>query len=267
MKLSGIHTTNPTKRLKIPSDKISITLHTDSDGNEAFELDLVLLSDVILGMNLQDVSAKVSLYAYSSNAEQEYELGTVSSFKKPSNLLLEELDFASLKGFRLIIFNDAQQIIASNETLKYRSNDEPEDENSLLNVELLDLGQRIWKVKLSDDTNPILVLNKSIPNIKNVVKDNSGILGCILPELTKECIVHLAFNKAADIYDKSCWQYNWGKFLESFGIQFENIPDLLEEPREYYSLLNTIDDLLESYCFQKKFASKFAKDIGVAIND
>jgi hypothetical protein len=57
------------------------------------------------------------------------------------------------------------------------------------------------------------------------------------------------------------------RFLESFGIQFENIPNLYEEPSKYYELLTTIDNLLGHYCFQQKFASKFAKEIGEVLND
>jgi len=267
MKFNGIHTTNPTKKIRIASDNIVINLSYDANGKETFDLDFNLLSSVISELKILDDSAEVSLYAYSSTSEQEYILGTVNEIKRPISLNLVDVDFESLRGFRLIIFNELKQIIASNEKLKYRASDEPEDEESLLNLELLDIGQRIWKVKLSEDMNPILILNKSIPNIKNAIKDSTGILGCILPQLTQECIVHLAFNKSFDPDDKNCWQYRWMKFLETFDIQFDDIPDLHEEPNKYYDLLNTIDILLVHYCFQKKFASKFSKDIGVTFND
>lgn len=267
MKLNGVHTTNPTKKIKIPSDKIGISLSLDFNGNEVFDLNFEVLASVISELKIQDDSAQVSLYAYSSSSEQEYLCGTVNELKRPKSLQLVDVDFESLRGFRLIIYNDLKQIIASNEKLKYRASDEPEDEESLLNTDLEYIGERIWKLKLFDDSNPILIFNKSIPNIRNAIKDSTGVLGSILPQLTQECIVHLAFNMSFEPDDKSCWQYNWIKFLESFGIQFKDIPDLHEEPGKYYSLLTTIDGLLGHYCFQKKFASKFAKDIGEILND
>lgn len=267
MKLNGIHTTNPTKKIRIPSDKIGISLSLDANGEEVFDLNFEILSSVISELKISDSSAEISLYAYSSSSEQEYSCGTVNELKRPKSLKLLDVDFESLRGFRLIVFNSNKQIIASNEKLKYRANDEPEDEESLVNVELLDIGQRIWKLKLFEESNPILVLNKTIPNIKNAIKDSAGLLGCILPQLTQECIVHLAFNKSFDPDNKDCFQYHWMTFLETFGLHFDDIPDLHEDPHKYYDLLITIEKLLTHYCFQKKFASKFAKDIGEVLND
>jgi hypothetical protein len=85
-------------------------------------------------------------------------------------------------------------------------------------------------------------------------------MGSIMPQVLRECLVHLAFHKKFDHEDKTSFQYNWKRFIEMEGFEYDELPDM-ETDGDYYELRRFIEDVVARHCFQKKYSTIFIKDV------
>jgi len=260
MKRRGVHTTNPTKRIKIPSDELEFKIIQDSLGEEFLKVDITKLTKCLIKLGLNNQGYKVSVYATAHHTEKEFTFGNVSSIKSPDDLSLIGLDTERTKVFRLVVFDENYKIIASNDKLKFKNPEDSDEEESLLNVHLADLGERIWSLSLEQDCNPTLLLNKRIKNIGNTLKESNELMGSILPQVLRDCLIHLAHHKTFDYDDKSRFEYKWKRFIEMEGFDYEELPDMGDEG-DYYQLREFVENIVTRHCFQKKYSTILINDI------
>lgn len=260
MKRQGVHTTNPTNRLKIPSEDIDISVEKNSLGEEFLRVDVQKLNKCLFALELDKPAYKVSFYVSAHHTEKEFSFGNVTKMCLPKDLSLTGLDKERNKVFRLVVFDEQHKIVASNDRLKFKNPEDSEDAESLLNVHLVDLGERIWSLNLEQDCGPTLYLNSRIENIKTVIKERNELMGSILPQVLRDSLIHLAFHKKFDQDDKSSFQYNWKRFIELEGFDYEELPDM-ESDGCYYELRRFVEEVVTRHCFQKKYSTILIKEL------
>jgi len=273
VKSKSLHTTNHSGKRTIPGDSLEVVIESSAKGIDSIYFNLKKLSKVLKDTNIERdfPNAFISLYAQAHFSEQEFKLGKISSLVEPSNLSLDEIDKERFLSFRLIAFNDNNQIIASNEKLKVRKHDDPSGAESLLNVDdSIDLGEQLWKLELGDNSPPILLLNSRIPNIKFQIKENTLLLASIIPQVLKDSIIHLSNNLTNyEPGDESSFQYKWAKFLSLYGFNLSDLPSLEDEsePETLYKVIQFAEEVVSNFCFKQKFASQITQDLENSNND
>ena len=256
MKRQGVHTTNPTNRIKIPTEDIDISIDQNSLGEEFLRVDLSKLNKCLIALELDKLGYKASFYVSAHHTEKEFAFGDTLSIECPEDLSLSGLDPERNKVFRLVVFDENLKVVASNDRLKYQNPEDSEEAESLLNVHLVDLGERIWSLNLEQDCSPTLYLNNRIENIKTVLKERNELMGAILPQVLRDSLIHLAFHKNFDFDDKEKFQYNWKRFLELEGFDYDDLPDM-ETDGDYYKLRRFVEDVVTRHCFHKKYRVYF----------
>lgn len=202
---------NYTDRKRITQDRITVSLTRRKGLAESFSASVKLD-----GLNLPE-EAKVYIEAYHHTDSARYPFGTVVSPLLPDDTSLSNLAHPEDLKFRILVVDETTKrglILASADRIKPTST---YDKQSILPVEIGDLGRQVWKLDFNGDQ-PVLVLNEKLPNVLNLPTTDPRFRLYILPAVLREVFSYMFFvDKVEDLAEPAVeWHKNWLSFAKRF---------------------------------------------------
>jgi hypothetical protein len=137
--------------------------------------------------------ARVYIEAYNTDSYMRFAFGSIGEPQVPRDTRLIEITPRPLAKFRLKVVDETNRIGlllgVADKIIPLRPDEDLEHKQSLLPVEFCDLGERVWKLDLSDW--PVLELNNRIDGIAEAARSSGGFLGLLYPEVLRR-ILHEA---------------------------------------------------------------------------
>jgi hypothetical protein len=210
--------------------------------------------------NLPD-SGVIYLEAYSSGSADviRFMFGTVGKPDNASGILNDISKEAATFDFKVVDESQiAGKLLALAESIKPVSEeDEESGQQSILPVNPVDLGARIWRLNFVH-SRPWLEVNNQIPNIMTIIKEDRKFFALAYPSiiqqiLTKILIINGFYDAESDPGD---WQVQWLKWAIHWHP--DNAPpkegDLFECSDDW---CNWIEQVVNSFCNKHNMRDKF----------
>ncbi|MDZ7645595.1 MAG: hypothetical protein U5K76_16040 [Woeseiaceae bacterium] len=201
---------NYTGRRKIARSRVTVRLRTNPDGGYAFSADYDLS-----GLRFPK-DARVYIEAYNVVSYMRFDLGTVAAPREPKDTWLTELSRRPLPKFRLKVVDRTKRyglmLGVADKLLPLGPEDSLEQRQSLLPVDFCDLGDRAWRLDLSDW--PVLELNNRLDGVSEAARSAGSFLGLVYPEVLRRVLHDIVVGQ--DItdpgFDDSDWTSLWLRF-------------------------------------------------------
>lgn len=128
---------------------------------------------------------------------------------------------------------------------------------SLLHFKSADLGQRVWKLILTDDVDwPVVHVNKNAGELRDFA-NSEAFVAYAYPEILAQIAVETLVDDAWD--EAGTWQYEWGRFFAWLGMSPSEAPLPNGNPDD---LAEWIDDLVDTFCRRHSLADLAFKEEG-----
>ncbi|MBS1597068.1 MAG: hypothetical protein JST75_02500 [Bacteroidetes bacterium] len=245
---------NYTGRIKIPRNRVDISLFKDNTG-KYFKAKINLE-----GLNLPS-EAKIYVEPNYKGVYQRFYFGTISNFKEPDNTRLDELPETELAYFDVSVVDEQSKVgllLGKAKGIPVSADGKPNDRMPLLFVNPTDLKNQLWKLSFdsSDDGRPILEINKDIPELNEMMKNDMKFISLVYPAAFRGVLARIVEEGEFDAGDDS-WITQWLKFL-SLGLGIKSIPDINDENRILTSEQEAwIDECVNEYCKKFQLFEKF----------
>lgn len=221
------HTTNPMKVKRLPSSLVEITLHSDQTFSASFHG---------LAEHVDEPGMRVSIAVGAGGTSAIYDFGTVAHPFGLAHQPLDGLDPEKPRVWRLLVWDEQdKRIVASNERLRARDQNVPAEREPLLPVRLAPLGGMLWKLALHDETAPELLVNSAVPKLKQQLNAKPELRGAIVPEATRQCLMHVYENCDFDESDGGAWQSKWMRFADGLTARPVDWPEIEREAAREWS--------------------------------
>jgi len=203
---------------------------------------------------------KITLYATARYTEKEFFLGTVSSPDIPEDTSLVNLDLSKPVSFRLTVSDPELNIVGSCEKVSYRYAEEPEGRSPIVRTDFRELGERLWTLHLEEGEIPVIQFNNKVKkHFRSKIVNDQKLMSSIMPEVIKQSVVHIGFNRSLDESDPDCFLFVWGAFLEGLSYSLEDIPNVAEEPNKINDLRDVADEISKRFSTKHKYFTKLFK--------
>jgi hypothetical protein len=245
---------NYTGRIKIPRSKIDISLFKDNAG-KYFKATVD-----VSGLGFP-ADARVYIEPNYKGVYQRFYFGTVSHLVEPENTRLTELPETELAYFDVSIVDEQNNVgllLGKAHGIAVTSDGLPNDRLPLLPVNPADLGNQFWKLSFdsSDDGRPILEINRNIPEIFEVARNDIKFISLVYPAAFRGVLLKIIEIGDFDAEEDS-WIFQWSKFLNLvLGIksfpEIDSESDTITAEQELW-----IDDCVNEYCKKFQLFEKF----------
>jgi len=239
---------NYTGRKRILRDRIDITLN--KDGN--------LVRSAVFQLNLREMNllqdASVYVEAYQRMAESRISrIGIVNEGDVMGTIDLSTCGYDENLKFRIYVVNESGEhglILAHADRIK------PEQDvnrKTILPILFKDIGQQIWKIVYEGDgCEPLLLLNRGIPAIETIAKNDAQFIMFVYPAVLKEVLKHMVFVDGIDSLSdpQTDWHKDWLN-LTRYLIGEEPPNGILKIENEISKngeALKWIDKVVEGFC-------------------
>lgn len=209
-----------------------------------------------LSLNLRNTplapAGAVYIEAYSGTVAQRFDCGTVSDLRVPPKVNLSAIETGGSVLFRVKVVNPENGLIlASGDRLRLVGEGEDPKRRPLLAVKTVDyLDEEIWKVEVSLNDPPVLLLNKKVPNFKDLLVEDPLIGGAILVPALREILSVLL-----DDMEGGEWQQDWTKFVKA--VHPDADIDTQLDPEEKFEQIDGIVAVFaETHGFARKCVSQ-----------
>lgn len=216
---------NYTGRIKIPKDRVRISLQKDSHGKSfTAELDLK-------DLKVPD-TAKIYIEPNYKGVYQRFSFGTVGHIQIPENTSLSELPETELVFFDIAIVDESGEIgllLGKTNGIAVSTNELPGNRIPLLPVNTTDLKFEIWKVSFEngDEGRPILELNNKIPDVQDKAKTDKNFIGLVYPAAFRQILERIILFEEVESEDDS-WPAQWIRFTKDF-LGITHTPSMSQE--------------------------------------
>lgn len=236
---------NYTGRTRITRDRFTIRLTEDPAGGPSrFTADLSGLMEMGL-----DSSAKVIVEPYVRMSSMRFDFGTVGKLNAPGDTLLTDIDRGAAVQFRVKVIDTVEKpgrLLALADQVRPKDENDDGELKSILPVKKTDLGEAVWRIEVSVDESPVLLLNNRVPDLLQRLSEDPVLQGAIFPVAVREVLRVLLFDGPASDLE---WVEDWRGFVEA--LRGEELPDALEE-NEARTL---IDHIIDDYCRRERWAT------------
>lgn len=216
-------TNNPTDLRDIERNRIAIDV---SPGHAAREMQVIKLD--FEGLQL-DPELTVICIARGGNSSQRFELGTVKNWSN-SRRSLNQIHSDHPLRFRLLVRTvDSHQLVASAENIRPFGSDNIE---SLLPMEPGDLGQRVWRLDITDTDGPILRFNQKVFPSAGGVNSFVPFSTLVLPEAVAQ-IFRWIVQDPVELQDETTLRGAWSTWLMALGVESPTQDDKDDEAGEW----------------------------------
>lgn len=200
--------------------------------------------------------ATVFIEAYSGTITQRFDCGTVSELTPPATVNLSALQTGGSILFRVkVVSPETGLILASGDRLRLVGDGEDPKRRPLLSVRVDDtLGEEIWRVEVTTNTNPVLVLNSKVPSLKKRLVEDPLIGGAILLPAVRQVL-----NVLLDDLDGPEWQGDWVKFVKNVHPDTDIDQKIADADRDMW-----INEVMELFAESLTFVTKCNQLTGAA---
>ena len=244
---------NYTGRIKIPRNRVDISLFKDNDG-KYFKAKVNLD-----GLNFP-AEAKIFIEPNYKGVYQRFEFGTVAKFKEPNSTRLNELPETELAYFDISIVDESNKIgllLGKAKGIVISTDNIPNDRIPLLYVNPTDLGNQFWKLSFdsSDDNRPILEVNNRIPELYEKAKNNINFISLVYPIAFRGVLTKIIEGGSFDV-EEDHWIALWLKFINST-LGIKSFPEVSEQEGLTPEQEEWIDECVNEYCKRFQLFEKF----------
>lgn len=243
---------NYTRRKEIARQHCQIDLHRIGQDRTCFSAKLNL-SDYGF-----DPNALIRVDAWRSNASQRWDFGKVGAVAQLAESERTLHDVPSTAQFKISVVapDDSGRLLGVTPALKPKRVDEPKE--SLLPVQLEDLGNEVWRLDFGDGTNPaVLYVNNRIEGGAEMVTGSSSFQPIALPAVFREVLTHAILVQGVDQDDtrQNDWE-DWLK-LASHYMGGEKVPYVPpgEEGEHRQDAVRWIDRAVAAFAAKHEFMS------------
>jgi hypothetical protein len=247
---------NYTGRVKIPRNRVDISLFKDKNG-KYFKAKIDLE-----GLDLPP-DAQVYIEPNFKGVYQRFNFGTVKDFKEPENTRLNELPETELAYFDISIVDEKSKVgllLAKAKGVAVSTDGLPNDRIPLLPVVPVDLKNQFWKLSFdtSDDGRPLLEINRNIPDVFEMARNDIKFISLIYPTAFRGVLLRLLEEGDFDADDDS-WIFQWNKFISSV-LGIKNRPEMDSEGSISAEQEAWVDECVNEYCKKFKLFEKFTTE-------
>lgn len=233
---------NPTGLKEL--DKRLISISTFTAKNSLF----FKIENLSLDSSLLDQSLKLIIVASAGSTSKRFEIGSVAKFDLDEAYDISDLDNSSPIRFRLLVRNaDHPRLVASIERI-HPNIDEQSD--SILPMQPLDLGERLWKLDIVENDGPILFFNSNVFSNASGCENYLPFATLVLPDALRQVMQYIS-NEPDVLEDENEVWYPWGNWLDSIGV--ERPPKDLDDEA---GKSRWCDEVVECFCNLHKFSEK-----------
>jgi hypothetical protein len=241
---------------------VTIRIVSLSDGEPSFTADYDLK-----GMRFPR-DARVYIEAYNSDSYMRFDFGSVGEPTVPRDTRLAEITARPLAKFRLKVVDDRDQVGlllgVADKIVPLRPDESLEHKQSLLPVDFRDLGERVWRLDLSDW--PVLELNNRIEGIAEAARSSGGFLGLLYPEVLRR-ILHEAVieQQVTDPdFDDSDWTCLWLRYACSMpGV---SAPSSGANRQQEELLEEWIEEAVQAFCRTRHARARLEAAVAKELN-
>jgi hypothetical protein len=207
--------------------------------------------------------ANVFVEAYNVASYMRFPFGTVVQRREPKDTCLVDITPRPLPKFRLKIVDQSKRhgllLGVADKLIPLRPEEDLANKQSLLPVDFCDLGDRIWRLELSDW--PVLELNNRIDSIGEAARSGESFLGVVYPEVVRRILYQIVIeeDQTDPNFDDSEWTSLWLRYVCSLPGVSEPPSGASEEARARRS--DWIDDAVQAFCRSRQARQRFAAAI------
>jgi hypothetical protein len=161
--------------------------------------------------------SSVFVEAYNATSYMRFNFGTIGHPVTPDERDLTEITESPLPKFRLKVVDRSErhgQLLAvADKLVPLRPDEDLEQQQSLLPVEFHDLGDRIWRLDVSDW--PVLQLNRRIADLSEIARSADWFLGLVYPEVVRRILYTavVELDQTDPDFDESEWTCLWLRYV------------------------------------------------------
>ena len=244
---------NYTGRKKISRSKVTVRLLPARDGLYAFAAEYDLA-----GYDFPE-DAKVFVEAYNSTSYMRFPFGTVGERRDPQGMTLLEVTPRPLPKFRLKVVDQSERhgllLGVADKLIPLRPEEELTNRQSLLPVDFCDLGDRIWRLDLTDW--PVLELNNRVEAIAEVARSGDAFLALVYPEVVRGILHQIVVieGETDPNADDTEWTTLWLRYVCTLPGTTEPPSGASEDSRSRQE--EWIEDAVQAFCKYREARRRF----------
>jgi hypothetical protein len=246
---------NYTGRRRIARTHVTVRLLPGEDGVWSFAAEFDLS-----GFNFPK-NANVFVEAYNLTSYMRFPFGTVGATAVPLDLRLAEITPSPLPKFRLKVVGAGARrgllLAVADKLVPLRPEQDEAHRQSLLPVEFRDLGDRLWRLDLSDW--PVLELNRRVSDIGEAARSADSFLALVYPEVVRrilhEAVVNLG--QTDPELDESDWPSLWLRYV--CGLGGVELPPEGEGEEARARQEEWIDAAVQAFCRGREARARFER--------
>jgi hypothetical protein len=219
---------NYTGRKKIFTKNIRIT-ETITKNSKKFDF-----SCDFKGMEFPD-EAKVFVEPYFKSTFKRFDFGSISRLNSPESLDISDLPSTDQIRYRIKVVDLATKnglIIGYADVSGELINNENVGKQSILPVDFVDLGKRVWTLEFRS-TGPVLAINEKLNNIRDIIRSNDFFFSLVYSEVIKRIAVEITSPSDFDEDELTGWQYEWIMFFRKVLLHLQPLKkDADDETKE-----------------------------------
>ena len=202
---------NYTGRRKIARSRVTVRLHPGADGRYEFSPQYDLA-----GLRFP-ADASVLIEAYNAVSYMRFDFGTVGDRRDPRSLRLSEVTPHPLPKFRLKVVDRSDRtgllLGVADRIVPLRPEQDESERQPLLPVDFCDLGDRVWRLDLSDW--PVLELNQRVDGIVDEARSGDDFLALVYPEVVRQILraTVIEHEQVDPDLDDSEWTCLWLRYI------------------------------------------------------
>ncbi len=154
--------------------------------------------------------------AYNPASYMRFSFGTVGAPDEPEDTGLVDVTARPLPKFRLKVVDETERygllLGVADKLVPLRPDESLDDRQSLLPVEMCDLGDRAWRLELGDW--PVLELNKRVDGIAEAARSGGSFLGLVYPEVIRALLHEIVIEQGQTDpdFDTDDWTSLWLRY-------------------------------------------------------
>lgn len=244
---------NYTGRKKIPRSRVTIRLLPAAESLYAFTAEFDLS-----GLSFPN-DANVFIEAYNIASYMRFPFGTVSQRRDPKDTRLADITARPLAKFRVKVVDQSKRhgllLGVADKIIPLRPEEDLANKQSLLPVEFCDLGDRVWRLELSDW--PVLELNNRIDDVGEAARSGNAFLGLVYPEVVRRILHEIVIGQdQTDLgFDDTDWTSLWLRYVCSLPGVSEPPSGGSEEARA--RRVEWIEDAVQAFCRSRQVRHRF----------
>jgi hypothetical protein len=248
---------NYTGRKRIARSRVIVRLIPARGGGWAFDADFDL-ADYELPRE-----SSVFVEAYNATSYMRFAFGSVGAITAPADTRLVDITAGPLPKFRVKVVDARTRfgllLGVADKLIPLRPDEELAQRQSLLPVEFRELGNRVWRLDLSDW--PVLELNRRIGDLGEVARSADSFAALVYPEVVRR-ILHEAVIEL-ECTDPTLNDDDWPGLWLTYACNLPGVPEVPDGTDERARALQQewLERAVDAFCRSRELRIRFERAI------